>query len=348
MTNTAKRRLKDFDFTQDNAHVALVHKAQGGGANGRTTLLMKSNVQRSEEFIKKASKVQVTLSLPDFLEKFFGVWGNNATLLATMFGYNPSDEKDSDTFGTESFWDWWRKECEAKGAVDHWGDATVRPTDEDKQRWAKEQLNSVEILKSAQDNKGSAEWLATLDEDQYLGLLKDQQFIEKHFFQKEGNGSEPTENVNESTEAQVDVNKKADTAIIQENEMTTKTEGVVVDTTEDILKAKDVELQKALADIQKMKEQLDIVKQREVEQLMQARLDTLTSAVVDVEKAEVLMKAVGALDAEEFDSVVEVLKGLTPKATKPEMFEEKGSPNEGVDVSKSSLLQIMTKKYQTK
>jgi hypothetical protein len=41
-TKVAKRRLKDITFEHDGAHVALVHKEQGGAANGYTTLITKS------------------------------------------------------------------------------------------------------------------------------------------------------------------------------------------------------------------------------------------------------------------------------------------------------------------
>lgn len=41
-TKVAKRRLKDITFEHEGAHVALVHKEQGGAANGYTTLITKS------------------------------------------------------------------------------------------------------------------------------------------------------------------------------------------------------------------------------------------------------------------------------------------------------------------
>lgn len=42
MTNKAKNRLSNFSFDHDGAHIALVHKDQGGPANLKTTLLTKS------------------------------------------------------------------------------------------------------------------------------------------------------------------------------------------------------------------------------------------------------------------------------------------------------------------
>ena len=82
----AKRRLSNINFEKEGSHLALVHKAQGGAASGYSTLVMKSLDNRSPEFIQKASQIRVTLSLPDFLEKFFHVWDDDAEVLAAMFG----------------------------------------------------------------------------------------------------------------------------------------------------------------------------------------------------------------------------------------------------------------------
>ncbi len=57
-TRTAKRRLKDFDFSKDGAHLALVHKEQGGAANGYSTLIMKSSANFSKSLYKKFNKLE--------------------------------------------------------------------------------------------------------------------------------------------------------------------------------------------------------------------------------------------------------------------------------------------------
>ena len=43
----AKRKLTDINFEKEGSHLALVHKVQGGGANGRTTLVMKATDKHS-------------------------------------------------------------------------------------------------------------------------------------------------------------------------------------------------------------------------------------------------------------------------------------------------------------
>lgn len=326
----AKRKLTDITFEHEGAHLALVHKAQGGAANGYKTLVMKSVDNRSPEFIEKASQVKVTLSLPDFLEKFFHVWGEDAELLATLFGYEPSEDT-GDEYSTQSFWSWYREKAMEHGAVDSWGDPITRPTSQDRKDWVEDQLQGIEILKSATLAKGSTDFINSLTEEQYLGLLKDQQFIEKSFKLQEvkkdldgESGGKPTKGVNpKQTKA-----SKADT---QENEMTQETiEKAQYD-------AKEVELQKALADIQKAKEEIELFKAKEKEAVEKAREAEVVAAVVDVDASAKLFKAVKDLDAEAFKDVVDVVKALTAKVDESEMFKEKGSPEEGVKVAKSAV-----------
>ena len=326
----AKRRLSDINFEKGGSHLALVHKVQGGAASGYSTLVMKATDKYSPEFIEKASQVKVTLSLPDFLEKFFHVWGEDAELLATLFGYEPSED-ESEEYSTQSFWSWYREKAMEHGAVDSWGDPITRPTSQDRKEWVEDQLQGIEILKSATLAKGSADFINSLTEEQYLNLLKDQQFIEKSFKLQEvkkdldgESGGKPTKGANpKQTKA-----SKADT---QENEMTQETiEKAQYD-------AKEVELQKALADIQKAKEEIELFKAKEKEAVEKAREAEVVAAVVDVDASAKLFKAVKDLDAEAFKDVVDVVKALTAKVDESEMFKEKGSPEEGVKVAKSAV-----------
>lgn len=325
----AKRKLTDINFEKEGSHLALVHKVQGGGANGRTTLVMKATDKYSPEFIEKASQVKVTLSLPDFLGKFFHVWGDDAEILATLFGYTPSED-DSGEYEQESFWCWYQKKAAKEGNLDYWGDPLTRATDEDRKQWLSEQLQGIEILKSATLAKGSTDFINSLTEEQYLNLLKDQEFIEKSFTKLEvkkdvnNSGGKPTKGANpKQTKA-----SKADT---QEKEMTQETiEKAQYD-------AKEVELQKALADIQKAKEEIELFKAKEKEAVEKAREAEVVAAVVDVDASAKLFKAVKDLDAEAFKDVVDVVKALTAKVDESEMFKEKGSPEEGVKVAKSAV-----------
>ena len=328
----AKRRLSDINFEKDGSHLALVHKVQGGAASGYSTLVMKATDKYSPEFIEKASQVKVTLSLPDFLEKFFHVWGENAELLATLFGYEPNED-ENDEYSTQTFWSWYREKAMERETVDSWGDPITRPSSQDRKEWIEDQLQGIEILKSATLAKGSADFINSLTEEQYLGLLKDQQFIEKSFKLQEvkkdldgESGGKPTKGVNpKQTKA-----SKADT---QENEMTNVTQETIEKAQYD---AKEVELQKALADIQKAKEEIELFKTKEKEAVEKAREAEVIAAVVDVDASAKLFKAVKDLDAEAFKDVVDVVKALTAKVDESEMFKEKGSKESGEKVSKAA------------
>ena len=326
----AKRKLTDFDFSKKGAAIALVHKDQGGAANGYKTLVMKATDKYSEEFIQKASQIRVTLSLPDFLEKFFHVWDDDAEVLAAMFGYVESED-DSNEYDQESFWCWYREKSAKEGTLDHWGDPITRPTPEDKQQWLKEQLQGIEILKSAQAAKGSAEFITGLTEEQYLTLLKDQAFIEKSFVKKDTSGGEPElSSKSKQTKA-----VKADT------------KGKKMETIEKAqYDAKEVELQKALADIQKAKEEIEAFKAKEKLAIEKARTEAIASVISDKDEAVKLFKAVSSLESEDFETVVNVMKALDAKVDESDLFKEKGSPEQGVEVKKSSLQAMIDAKYK--
>jgi hypothetical protein len=151
----AKRKLSDISFEKEGAHVALTSKSQGGPANTHDyALVLKSN-KFSEEFVEKMQQVRVTMELPDFLRKFFSMYGDDAELLARMMGYEkPESEEYSEPM--ESYEDYIQSKLEA-----------------------------FEILKSANTADTLSEVLSELDENEYLAMLNDQALIEKAFEQLE-------------------------------------------------------------------------------------------------------------------------------------------------------------------
>lgn len=93
----AKRKLFDFDFSEAGARVDLVGKAVGGAANGYSVLLTKScNTGISPENPIKVSKalqqVQVSLSMEEFLRRFFGLYYDDAELLTKLLGFETEYE----------------------------------------------------------------------------------------------------------------------------------------------------------------------------------------------------------------------------------------------------------------
>lgn len=84
MMTQAKRRVTKFNFDKlmqsgSKAHVALVDKA----ANEQEVLVMKA----------KTPTVQISMEMDKFLQKFFGMWEEDADALIKILGYEePSDD----------------------------------------------------------------------------------------------------------------------------------------------------------------------------------------------------------------------------------------------------------------
>jgi len=147
----AKRKLSDISFEKEGAHVALTSKQQGGPANTHDyALVLKSN-KFSEEFVQKMQQVRVTMELPDFLRKFFGMYGDDVEVLARMMGYEKPESEDYSE-PMESYEDYIQSKMEA-----------------------------FEILKSAHEAESLADVLSSLDETEYLAMLNDQERVEKAF-----------------------------------------------------------------------------------------------------------------------------------------------------------------------
>lgn len=105
----AKRKIHKFNFKSEGAHVALVDKA----ANKQEVLTMKAAER----------EVQVTLSMKEFLKKFFDLWEEDAAILAGVLGYD------------SSVWDSHTK-----------GDGSYMTEDE----WINSKIDSVQLLKGVE------------------------------------------------------------------------------------------------------------------------------------------------------------------------------------------------------
>lgn len=329
----AKRRLSDFDFSKEGSHIALVHKDQGGAANGYETLIMKSTANFSQEFIQKAQRVKVEMELPEFLMRFYGMWWEEeAKELAKLFGWvDYSDVADK-----------------VEDAIE--GERSVELIDNNPTDYVKTKLqdldNLVSVAKASTkdgeiDTALLANTLASLTEEQYLMLLEDQASIEKAL--KSG-GKKPNKKVVDKEQPIV---KEADKAVHkEEKQMTEKVAEQEVDV---VAKAQYDEIQKAFKEqeeqLQKATAMLEEFKQKEKEQIQKAREATLLDAVEAKDTAEKLFKAVGELDQEHFDIVVEIVKSLVQKATDTDMFREVGSQQEGEQVHKSTVQKILAQKY---
>ena len=304
-TRKAKRRLSNISFENDGAHIALVHKEQGGAASGYSTLIMKATNKYSPEFIQKATQVQVTLTFEEFLRKFFNMWYDEAEILATMLGMEDDDDEDG------------------------------------YQDYVERQVASFQILKSAYESENKVDFLSNLSEQDYLSVLETQEKIEKALAASptiepsedkpkvQGVGKQP-----ESKTVNKQNKQKAGKAVPKEDNNMSGTPETIEKAQYD---AKEVELQKALEEIQKAKQEIEAFKAKEKQAIEKAREAEIKEAVADEVEATKLFKAVKDLEDEAFKDVVGVVKALSAKLDDSDMFHEKGSKEEGVKVAKSAV-----------
>jgi hypothetical protein len=105
----AKRVLKKFDFNKEDHCVSLVGPSLGNAANGFQTIVLKASKPEETIEVKKAlEQITVTLSMEEFLRKFFGMWSDDAEVLTKLLGFETEYEaykKEQEANGSEP-WDY--------------------------------------------------------------------------------------------------------------------------------------------------------------------------------------------------------------------------------------------------
>lgn len=291
---TAKRTLKDISFQKEGAHVALVSKEQGGPANGHDySLILKSFDQ---EYIEKIQQVRVTMELPDFLQKFFYVYGSDAKILAYMMGYvEPADTAQDEKMEAESEF----------------------------QDWIKERMDSFEVIKSLHESADPKLEVAKLSQEQYLALLKDQASLES-ILKKAEEGS--TEAVAKAKESDDKTNAKVEPSGVTENQGNSMDEDQVTELTKSLEDTK-AELTKALAKVAEFEA-------AQKEAIVKSKTAKLEAVVKNSEYTTVLAKAALALEADEdFDAFVATIEKMVAAVEKSELFKETGVSTDTEDVS---------------
>ena len=309
----AKRKLKEISFDGESAHIALVSKEQGGPANGADySLILKNTEGRSQEFIEKASKIQVTMDIVEFIERFFSVWGSDALVLASLMGYEKEESED-----------------------DAW----------DYDDWIQEKVNSFQILKGLNeaDNKVSA--LSKLTEQDYLSVLTDQAVIEKALTEL-AKGSTPKADTStkvENTKVEASASRKKN----KEKNMTQATPEMVE---KSALTAIEKAMQETQVELQKALEQVKQYEAEKKQAIVKSKTEAVTAVVKDEKQAAVIAKAALALESEEdFTAFVEVVKALQAQVEASDAFKEIGASGSAEEKKQeSSLTQAIKAKYAAK
>lgn len=308
MTQKAKRKLSEISFDHEGAHLALCSKSQGAANNWNKALIMKGH-NFSPEFIQKMQQVQVTMELPDFLEKFFGIWGSDAEVLARLMGYvEPADEDDEED-------DWW-------------------------ENYIEEKLSAFTIIKSLHEAKNLPEALAQLTEQDYLDVLNDQVLIEKALKEFDAKSNASANSVEKPVEAPASkVNKSKKEKQMATPEMVEKEKLTAI---EKALNDQKVELEKALAQVKQYEDE-------KKEAIVKSKTDAVKAVVKDEKQAAVVVKAALALDSQEdFDALVEVFKSMNAVIEKSALFVEQGVSAEAEEAPKKNGVLEIIKSQQAK
>ena len=303
MTTTqrkAKRKLTNIDFSGETSHIALVHAEQGGCASGANYKLALKNTNFSQEFIEKMQQIRVTLSIPDFLEKFFHLYGSDAEVLARMLGYVPEENDKEDEYDSN----WY-------------------------ENYIQEKLDSFEILKSLKESESIANTLATLDEKQYLLMLTDQATLEKALNNKESELVALATESDNSTHASVEKSVEVSTSKSTKSKETLMTKQVE-NSAEMVEKSLMVTLQKALDDqaveLQKALDTIEAHQKEKQEQIQKSKTAQFTAVIKDEKLQAPIVKAALALEAQEdFDAFLVALTAMQSQIEKQKDFVEKSA-----------------------
>ena len=284
----AKRLVHEYRFDKDTHHVALVHRSQGGAANGYTeALVMKSVDDILDADIEKATMVKVTLPFEDFLEKFFNMYSENAEILTAILGFK--DEEDmTEQDKSEMSWEEYKAECE-----------------KEKQDF----INSVEILKSVKDGK---ETIQDLNVASLLSIRSTQGKFESYL--------EKSKNPVKQSKKETPVDKEV-TLEMQKAKDELNTVQTQLAEMQKAKEAADSALALALADVQKAKDEVEVMKAEKLANVQKARLAQL-EAVKPKEEAAELFKSLSPLDDVSFATVIKSFK--KDMVLEEESLKEKG------------------------
>ena len=320
----AKRVLKEITFDHDNAHLALCSASQGS-ANNRGTALVLKGANFSPEAVEKMQAIKVTLSIPEFLEKFYGLYYSQSKELAHLMGY-VEPEREEDEYDYDGWW--------------------------------KERLSSFEVMKSLKEATDLDQALAALNEEQYLAFLMDQEIIEKAIKESESVNAEDGNSTIASVENKVEA-PASEVKLTKGKTMPKAQVASDVDTSVelvekakfDALESASVELQKALdiqkVELQKAMETIAAFEAEKKQAVIKSKQSAVSAVVKDEKQAAVITKAALLIeDQAEFEGFVSVIKQMQEQVEKSALFQEQGASLEGTEqIQESALDRVIKAKY---
>lgn len=291
----AKRVIKELDFSGEGCAVSLVGPSVGGAANGKSTLLIKSKGTKiSDEFIKKASTIKVTMEITEFLSKFYSIYSSDAEVLARALGFTTAEQDREASKEPSEYVDWYED-------------------------YINEKVSSIEVMKSLYQAENVADVLAELDGPQYLGLMQDQQMLEKSFRKIERiNKAKESKPTGEDTSKSNEVDKGVSGPAIKQTKETNMDEKEKLEALQKSFEDNKVMLQKAL-------DEVNTLKAEKQEQVIKSKTAKITEIIKDETQAKAIVKAALALDNEgDFNAFVTAVEAIAKAVDKSELFIEKG------------------------
>ncbi len=332
----AKRRLTDINFEQEGAHVAVVHKIQGGPANQIPVLTFKANAV--DAVTKATTMVNVKYTFEEFLSNVMNMWSEDAEVLATLLGMD--DDADEGTGN-----DWWQQRINDRlENIELIKSAWDNPVH--MEGWTAKQRTDLEALKAKMepifkavtktdggkeltvkdyaytpDKEKPSTWKLRIDDAAHVsGAVA---ALGKGY---RGNKVEIPEADLPAVKRKVRAAHKKffpDTPI--PDAIASKPSSVEKNMSVDNKSANDlvVELEKAQESIKALNAQVAQMNAEKVEKALQSRTEKL-SKVVSAEEAATLVKAVGNIADEAWDVIVKTLEAKAKAITTSSLFKELG------------------------
>lgn len=308
---TKKRKLSEIDFSADGAHVALTSKSQGYSANGKPlALVMKA---RSKELIEKVQQIQVTMELPDFLRKFYGLYWEDAEVLARVLGYVPPEKEEAEEWSYDD--------------------------------WIQEKVEGYVVIKSLKESEDLSSQIASLSDDDYLKLVQAQKTLEPLLVSKAADSS--------ATDDKTSIGTEVKDEVVTSVKKMKKEENMPANTPEMVEKSALVALQKSLDDakveLQKAKDEAAALLAEKKEAIVKSKTATIAD-LVDAKHKDILVKAALALETDEdFDAFVLALKDTKEVIEKSALFSETGASGDaGEDKKVNGVRSLIEKQFATK
>ena len=149
----ATRLLKNLAFVNDDHNVSLVGPEVGSGANQTKVLVLKQTLKSSNqpeetiELSKALEQVSLTISMEDFLRRWFDMWSSDAEVLTKLLGFETEHEA------------WMKERGEREDDYD-WA--------EEHEQWISERVSQFTLMKSM--NEGTVTEITKSAFDQIVAL----------------------------------------------------------------------------------------------------------------------------------------------------------------------------------